>query len=200
MKGEHGRVSASMATSLDEAESLVVGITRALADMRSARPRSCQESEVGFRFDSLIGVLIMARNDAVAMERKWKELRAAPDQLPAWSPALSSDVPPVQFAGQTTGSERKPIDIVRDGKCHSVVYRWDILGIELDGIKHQRVLTIDDRQFTDLLDIQEVILVMPENIQALLGPSEQGSVLFAVLPIGDDRAGSSDIEEALDCR
>lgn len=57
---------------LEEAKSLSVGIDLALAEMRRARPHSCQEDEVGFRFDALIGMLIMAQNDVWALEANWK--------------------------------------------------------------------------------------------------------------------------------
>lgn len=59
-------------TVLREAEDLVAGINRALIALQAWRPNPCQESEVEFRFDALIGVLIMARNDAIQMEKEWQ--------------------------------------------------------------------------------------------------------------------------------
>lgn len=59
-------------SALQEAESLLVAINRALAEMRQGRPLSCQESEVEFRFDSIIGMLIIARNDAQRMFEIWE--------------------------------------------------------------------------------------------------------------------------------
>lgn len=59
-------------TALQEAEALVVGINRALGELRASKPKPCRESEVAFRFDALIGILIMARNDATQMEKEWR--------------------------------------------------------------------------------------------------------------------------------
>lgn len=60
-------------TDLQEAAALVAGISRALNELRATKPKPCQESKVAFRFDALIGVLIMARNDATQMEIDWRK-------------------------------------------------------------------------------------------------------------------------------
>jgi len=61
-----------MSKSIEEAEALQVSINRALDELRRGRPFSCQESEVGFRFDALIGMLTIAQNDAKVLIGVWE--------------------------------------------------------------------------------------------------------------------------------
>lgn len=61
-------------TSLQEVESLTVALSQALRKLREGRPFECHEQAVAYRFDTAIGVLDIMFNDALEMERQWKEL------------------------------------------------------------------------------------------------------------------------------
>ena len=61
-------------TPLEEAEALVVALSRALHEVKRARPFVCKEDEVGYRFDTMIGVLTLAQADAIRLYHNWEEL------------------------------------------------------------------------------------------------------------------------------
>lgn len=67
-------------TALQEAESLKVGLSRALAELRHYRPFQCNAPGVALRFDSAIGLLRILVDDAVELERQWKVEPPQPTQ------------------------------------------------------------------------------------------------------------------------
>lgn len=60
-------------TSVEEANTLVEGLGRALHEMESWRSPVYKESEIEFRFETLVGILILAHADAVRLYQDWKD-------------------------------------------------------------------------------------------------------------------------------
>ena len=57
----------------EEVEALIVGLSRAVRELRSKRPPQCQEGAVSYRFNTAISILDIMLNDAQEMKRLWKE-------------------------------------------------------------------------------------------------------------------------------
>lgn len=59
-------------TPLEEAEALVVALSKALDEVKGERPYVCEEDKVAYRFDTMIGVLTLARADAIRLYHSWE--------------------------------------------------------------------------------------------------------------------------------